>query len=80
MRQQLQNLPGSPAQATQLAALEGEAEELTSKAARLHAKTVPRPNPPQYTQIMQSVQHFLTSLGGVQRLQSLLTRLQVRHC
>lgn len=77
VRAQLQSLPGSPAQATRLAALHTAAVELKSKAAKMKAKSVPRPAPPQYAQIMQSMQQFLTGSGSVQRMQGLLERLQV---
>ena len=77
MRAQLQSLPGSPAQAGRLAALHAEAADLKSKVAKMEAKAVPRPAPPQYAQVLQSVQHFLAGSGSMQRMQSLLVHLEV---
>lgn len=77
MRAQLQSLPGSPAQAGRLAALYAEAADLKSKVAKMEAKAVPRPAPPQYAQVLQSVQHFLAGSGSMQRMQSLLVHLEV---
>ena len=77
VRAQLQRLPGSPAQASRLAALHAEAAELRTKAAKMEARAVPRPAPPKYTQIMQSVQQFLAGSGSMQRIQSLLVHLEV---
>ena len=77
VRLQLQRLPGSPAQATCLATLCTAAAELKSKAAKLEARAVPRPAPPQYAQLVQSVQHFLAGSGSVPRMKALLLRLEV---
>lgn len=77
MRLQLQRLPGSPAQASRLAALSTAAAQLKSKAAQLEARAVPRPAPPQYAQLVQSVQHFLAGSGSLQRMKALMMRLEV---
>ena len=45
----------------------------------MEAKAVPRPHPPHYAPLRQNVQRFLLGLGSVERMTSLMTRLQVRH-
>lgn len=78
VRQELQRLPGAPTQTSRLFSLHTKAADLKQKAADMEAKAVPRPHPPQYGPLWQSVHRFLTGLGSLERMTNLLARLVVR--
>ena len=77
VRQQFERLPGAPRQFSRLVQLSSVTKELTRKAAELEAKAVPRPDPPRYLALQQTVQRFLSGLGSVDRMTRLMSRLQV---
>ena len=51
--------------------------QLEARAAALDAKIVPRPIPGQYQGVVDEVQRFLGAMGSLDRILSLLHRLQV---
>lgn len=77
VRQELQRLPGAPAQTSRLFSLHAKAAELKQKAADMEARAVPRPEPPQYGPLWQNVHRFLNGLGSQERMTHLLGRLMV---
>ena len=77
VRQQFERLPGAPRQFSRLAKLHTMTQEMTQKAADMEAKAVPRPDPPQYSALWQSVQRFLSGLANVARVTGLIARLKV---
>lgn len=76
VRRMLEQLPGGPSQAAQLAQLLARRAALLARQAALASKCVPRPQPPQYHALHQEVAGFAGGMGQPARLLALAARLE----
>ena len=72
-----QHQPYGPDASPAIEAQRAKGAALLAAADKAKARIVPRPVPGQYAELQAESQRFLGSMGSLQRLQSLLTSLQV---